>query len=281
MSAFETFILGHEAAFRLSVFAAILLLFVGLESLFPRRRRDWGRWKRWPGNLLIAALNSLVLRVALPVLAVGLAIQAGEEGWGLFNLLAWPRWLEFVAAVVLFDLLIYGQHVMFHFVPPLWRVHRMHHADLDIDATTGVRFHPIEIVISMIIKLGGVMVLGAPAAAVVMFEVILNATAMFNHSNLRMPAALDRVLRAVIVTPDMHRVHHSVLRAEHNRNFGFNLSVWDRLFGTYRAQPAAGHDGMTIGLDIYRDGRYLAPQWLLALPFVPGRPGEPEKEAPS
>jgi sterol desaturase/sphingolipid hydroxylase (fatty acid hydroxylase superfamily) len=198
---------------------------------------------------------------------------AESRGWGLFHLLDTPLWLSLVVSVAALDFAIYLQHRLFHAVPLLWRLHRMHHADLEIDVTTGARFHPIEILLSMIIKLGVVIALGAPAAAVLMFEVLLNATSMFNHGNVRLPLAADRLLRWVVVTPDMHRVHHSILPRETNSNFGFNLPWWDRLLGTYRPQPEAGHDGMTIGLDIFRDVRELRLDRLLLQPFrADGRP---------
>jgi sterol desaturase/sphingolipid hydroxylase (fatty acid hydroxylase superfamily) len=198
---------------------------------------------------------------------VGLALLGEARGWGLLNTLALPDWLSLALAVLLLDLVIYLQHVMFHAVPALWRLHRMHHADLDLDVTTGARFHPIEILLSMGLKLAAVAALGAPALAVLVFEVLLNATAMFNHANLKIPVALDRVLRWVIVTPDMHRVHHSVVPRETNSNFGFNLPWWDRLLGTYRAQPAAGHEAMTIGLEAFRAPRDLRLDRMLVQPF--------------
>ncbi|MGH7001988.1 MAG: sterol desaturase family protein, partial [Stellaceae bacterium] len=228
---------------------------------------------RWPSNLGIAALNSAILRLTSLIAAVGFAALAERHGWGLLNNLALPGWTRIVLAVVLLDLAVYLQHVMFHAVPALWRLHRMHHADLDFDVTTGARFHPIEILLSMAFKLAVVAALGAPAAGVLVFEVILNATSMFNHGNVTLPARLDRLLRWIVVTPDMHRVHHSVVPNETNSNFGFNLPWWDRLLGTYRAQPAAGHRGMTIGLDAFRDPAQLRLDRMLVQPFV-GPAGE-------
>ncbi|WP_300301370.1 sterol desaturase family protein, partial [Ferrovibrio sp.] len=219
----------------------------------PRRMLSIGRLRRWPANLGIAALNTLMLRLVAPGAAVGIAIWASGQGIGLFNMLDAPAWLAITVCVLAFDLLIYGQHVAFHKIAPLWRLHRMHHADLDIDVTTGARFHPVEILLSLGIKLVAVLLLGAPAASVLLFELLLNATSMFNHANLALPAGLDRVLRSVVVTPDMHRVHHSWHRDETDSNYGFNLPWWDRLFGTYRAQPRDGHDGMVIGLRDFRD----------------------------
>lgn len=256
-----------EPYIRLGAFLGVFALMALWEFLAPRRARAVSRWVRWPNNLGIVALNTTLVRVIFPTAAVGLALLGEQRGWGLLNALAIPDWLKIAAAVVALDLVIYLQHVMFHAVPALWRLHRMHHADLDFDVTTGARFHPVEIVLSMAIKLATVAALGAPALAVLAFEVLLNATAMFNHSNVRMPAALDRVLRWAVVTPDMHRVHHSILPYETNSNFGFNAPWWDRLFGTYRAQPEAGHETMTIGLSQFRDPREAWLDRLLTQPL--------------
>lgn len=260
-------LLAQEPLIRLSVFAGILALMAGLEAWLPRRRRSAGRWLRWPGNLGVVVLDSLVLRLVFPTAAVGLALALEGRGVGLLPWLGLPQPLAVLLAVVLLDLAIYLQHVMFHAVPLLWRLHRMHHADLDFDVTTGLRFHPVEILLSMVIKLMVVVALGAPAVAVLVFEVLLNATAMFNHANLRLPERLDRALRLLLVTPDMHRVHHSVVPRETNSNFGFNLAVWDRIFGTYRAQPAAGHEAMTIGIGQFRDPRELRLDRMLTQPL--------------
>ncbi|MCH8999762.1 MAG: sterol desaturase family protein, partial [Proteobacteria bacterium] len=215
-------ILDNEPVIRLGFFAGVLILVAAWEAARPRRARSFSRWLRWPSNFAIVALNTVVLRLIFPAAAIGMAFYAEEHGWGLFNAFEVPAALAVIASVLALDLIIYLQHVMVHAVPVLWRLHRMHHADLDIDVTTGARFHPIEILLSMVIKLAAVAVLGAPAVAVVIFEVLLNATAMFNHGNLRLPLGLDRVLRLVVVTPDMHRVHHSIVPAETNSNFGFN-----------------------------------------------------------
>ena len=265
-------ILAIEPTIRLGFFLGVFAIMAGWEALLPRRARSVSRWVRWPSNLGIVAVNTLLLRVLIPTAAVGLALTGEARGWGLLNALALPYWLSVVLAVVLLDLAIYLQHVMFHAVPALWRLHRMHHADLDFDVTTGARFHPIEILLSMALKLGVVAALGAPALAVLVFEVLLNATAMFNHANARLPERLDRVLRWIVVTPDMHRVHHSVVPRETNSNFGFNLPWWDRLLGTYRAQPAAGHMAMTIGLEQFRDQGDLRLDRMLVQPFR-GEPG--------
>ena len=239
----------------------------GLEAALPRRRRSFGRLRRWPNNLGVVVVDTLVLRLVFPTAAVGVALAAEARGIGLISWLGLPQPLAVLLAVLLLDLAIYLQHVLFHAVPALWRLHRMHHADLDFDVTTGLRFHPVEILLSMVIKLMVVVALGAPAVAVLVFEVLLNATSMFNHANLRLPAWLDRALRLVLVTPDMHRVHHSVLPRETNSNFGFNLALWDRLFGTYRAQPAAGHEAMTIGIEQFRDPGELRLDRMLTQPL--------------
>ncbi len=260
-------ILEIEPAIRLGAFLGIFAIMACWEALAPRRARSFPRWVRWPSNLGIVAVNTLLLRILIPTAAVGLALTGEARGWGLLNALALPTWLSVLLAVVLLDLAIYLQHVMFHAVPALWRLHRMHHADLDFDVTTGARFHPVEILLSMALKLGVVAALGAPALAVLVFEVLLNATSMFNHANARLPEGLDRVLRWFVVTPDMHRVHHSAVPQETNSNFGFNLPWWDRLLGTYRAQPAAGHTAMTIGLEQFREPRDLRLDRLLMQPF--------------
>jgi sterol desaturase/sphingolipid hydroxylase (fatty acid hydroxylase superfamily) len=235
--------------------------------LAPRRDLSVGRWPRWPNNLGVLLVDIVTVRVLVPTAAVGAALYASGNGWGLINLLGLRLSVASLLGFVALDLAIYLQHVVFHKVPMLWRLHRMHHADLDIDLTTGVRFHPIEIVISLAIKIAVIVALGIPAVGVVVFEVLLNATSMFNHSNVAMPGWLDRLLRLIVVTPDMHRVHHSVLRHETDSNFGFNLPWWDRLFGTYRAAPEAGHTAMTIGLPAFRDPRELRLDRLLTQPF--------------
>jgi sterol desaturase/sphingolipid hydroxylase (fatty acid hydroxylase superfamily) len=268
-------ILAIEPTIRLVFFLGVFAIVACWEGLVPRRERAVSRWVRWPNNLGIVALNTLLLRVLIPTAAIGLAVSGEERGWGLFNALEVPYWLSVVLAVVLLDFAIYLQHVMFHAVPALWRLHRMHHADLDFDVTTGARFHPIEILLSMVLKLTVVAALGAPALAVLVFEVLLNATAMFNHANARLPGGLDRVVRWIVVTPDMHRVHHSVLPRETNSNFGFNLPWWDRLLGTYRAQPKAGHTAMTIGLAQFRRPRDLRLDRMLVQPFLGQAGGVP------
>ncbi len=263
----DSLLLQSEATIRLSSFVSLLLIFALWEALNPRKIRALGRTERWFTNITLSVLNSLVLRFLFPVLAVECALVAEDKGWGLLNLLSLPFWVEFVAALLLLDLAIYAQHVLTHHWHPLWRLHKVHHADRDVDVTTAIRFHPIEIAFSMALKILLVLIIGPAAAAVIVFEIVLNGTAMFNHANIRLPTSVDRILRTVLVTPDMHRVHHSVLEAETNSNYGFNLSLWDRLFGTYRPQPSAGHDGMTIGLAPYQGVQPANFVWSLALPF--------------
>lgn len=246
-------ILEHEPTIRLGFFFGVLAVMTVWEIVAPRRPLTVSKSGRWVSNLGLVVLNTALLRVLVPITAVALASHAAERGWGVLNLVGWPAALEVALAVIVMDAAIWLQHVVFHAVPLLWRLHRVHHADLDYDVTTGARFHPIEIGLSMAIKFAVILVLGPAPAAVVLFEVILNAMAMFNHGNVGLPAGVDRVLRALVVTPDMHRVHHSVDVVETNRNFGFNLSVWDRLFGTYKAEPDAGQLGMTIGVPDFRD----------------------------
>lgn len=260
-----------EPTIRLGFFFGVLLTMALWEALAPRRERRLSRLQRWPSNLGIVVLNTLVLRLFVPMAAVGAALLSADRGWGLLNWVALPSWLEVAITIVFLDFVIYGQHVMFHHMPMLWRLHRMHHTDVELDVTSGARFHPIEILASMIIKLGVVTALGAPAQGVLIFEVLLNATAMFNHSNVRIADGIDRLVRLVIVTPDMHRVHHSVVPRETHSNFGFNLPWWDRLCGTYRDQPEAGHDGMTIGLDEFRGPREQVLDRMLTQPFRDGR----------
>lgn len=252
-------LLEYEPLIRMACFLGILAAMAAWEVWSPRRRREIPRLLRWTSNLGIVVIDTILLRLIFPVVAVGLALVAEERGWGLFNVFAAPGWLAFVVAILALDFAIYLQHVMFHAVPALWRLHRMHHADLEFDVTTGLRFHPVEILLSMGIKLAVVAALGPPAVAVLVFEVLLNGTSMFNHGNVRIPTAVDRVLRWIVVTPDMHRVHHSIHRNETNSNFGFNLPWWDRLLGTYRAQPKEGHEAMTIGIEQFRTRRDL---WL-------------------
>jgi sterol desaturase/sphingolipid hydroxylase (fatty acid hydroxylase superfamily) len=260
-------LLAHEPLVRLLAFAGIFAAMAASEIAAPRREQQLGRAGRWPSNVGVVILDTVLVRLVFPTTAVGLALLAEARGWGLFHALELPVWAGVPLAVIALDLAIYLQHVLFHAVPALWRLHRMHHADLEFDVTTGARFHPIEILLSMGIKLGVIAALGTAAIGVLLFEVLLNATSMFNHSNVRMPNRLDRVLRWIVVTPDMHRVHHSIAERETNSNFGFNLPWWDRLFGTYRDQPAAGHLGMTIGIEQFRDPAEQRLDRMLTQPF--------------
>ncbi|MCZ6895903.1 MAG: sterol desaturase family protein [Gammaproteobacteria bacterium] len=264
----EGFILESEPVIRLSAFFGVFAAVAFWEVLAPRRERAFSRLTRWPNNIGIVVFNTVVLRIGFPTAAVGIALAAEANGWGLLNAFPLPAGLAVLLSVVIMDFAIYLQHVLVHAVPALWRVHRMHHADLDYDVTTGARFHPIEIVISMGLKLMVVGALGAPALAVIIFEVILNATSMFNHGNVRLPQNADRMLRLILVTPDMHRVHHSVIPEETNSNFGFSLPWWDRLFGTYTDQPQDGHEGMSIGIEQFRESRDLRLDRMLIQPLL-------------
>ena len=270
-------LLSREPMLRLGVFLGIFALMSGWECVAGRRGRTVPRLRRWPCNLGVAVLDSLLVRFVAPAGAVGFALFTEAHGCGLLHLAGWPAWLEITAAVVVLDFAIYVQHRLFHWVPVLWRLHRMHHADVDVDVTTGARFHPAEILLSLGLKCLVIAALGAPAVSVLVFEVLLNATAMFNHSNVRVPDAVERVLRCFVVTPDLHRVHHSILRREMASNFGFNLPWWDWLFGTYRAQPEAGHNGMSLGLEQFRDPTELRLDRLLTQPF---RSASPEDRGP-
>ena len=267
------FVSLNEPAIRLGFFIGIFALVAVWEFAMPRRRLSQPRWLRWYGNIGIVALNTMIVRLLFPLAPVGLAVLAESRGWGILNLVALPLWLEIAVSLVVLDLVIYLQHVVFHAVPVLWRLHRMHHADLDVDVTTGSRFHPVEIILSVLLKMAAVIVIGPPAVAVLVFDAVLNGTSMFNHGNVRLPPALDRVLRWFVVTPDMHRLHHSDLPAETNSNFGFNLPWWDRLFGTYRTQPELGHEAMTLGLDIFRKPGELHLHRMLAQPLRRGSRG--------
>jgi len=265
----ENFAIDNEAGLRLGCFVAIFAVMLVWELIRPRRVLTVSRRNRWPANLGLLAINTLLLRLLFPAAAVGLAFSMSDLQWGLFNRVDLPYWLEVAAAVLLLDLGIYVQHLAMHRVPLLWRLHRVHHADLDIDMTTGSRFHSIEILLSMLYKWLLILLLGPALFAVLVFEVLLNGMALFNHANVRLPTGVDRVLRALLVTPDMHRVHHSILRRETDSNYGFNLSLWDRIFKTYVAQPAQGHDGMTIGIPDFRNLRQVdGLPGMLALPFV-------------
>ncbi len=268
MNELSDWIMRHEPVLRLSCFLGIFLSVAVFEAFLPRRKLLHSKLYRWANNLSIVVLSSLILRFAVPWLAVDAAHWAQGRELGLFNVITLPLWIKIVLTIVLLDLVVYAQHVLFHRVGFLWRLHRMHHADLDYDLTTALRFHPVEIVLSMLVKVAAVAAMGAPAAGVVAFEIILNGTALFNHGNLRLPLPLDKGLRWLLVTPDMHRVHHSVVRCETDSNYGFCLPWWDRMFATYRDQPGAGHEGMTIGLEYFRDPVELRIDKMLRQPFI-------------
>ncbi|EDZ67796.1 hypothetical protein NOC27_1123 [Nitrosococcus oceani AFC27] len=269
MANLSEFILSQEIPLRLGFFLGIFGLMALWELAAPRRKLSVSKPVRWLNNLALVFFNTLLLRWLFPAAAVGMAVFASEHNWGLFNIYPLPLWWAVALSVLILDFAIWLQHVMFHAVPALWRLHRVHHADLDFDLTTGIRFHPLEIVLSMGIKFTAIAVLGPPVVAVIIFEILLNATSMFNHSNVYLPIPLDKILRRFLVTPDMHRVHHSVEDDETNSNFGFNLPWWDRLLGTYRDQPRAGHKTMDIGIHTFRNLCHCA--WLpgmLRLPFI-------------
>lgn len=262
----------HELALRLGAFGAVLAVLAAWEAFAPRRRQAIARGRRWPANLGVAILSAVAVRLLFPVAAVAVALIAEQRGWGLLGWIDLAPWVEVVIAFVALDLLIYAQHVLFHRLPALWRLHRMHHSDLELDVTTGVRFHPLEIVLSMLIKIGAVALIGAPAAAVLIFEVVLNAASMFNHANIGLGARTEPLLRLMLVTPEMHQVHHSIVRPETDSNFGFCLPWWDRLFGTYRDRPEAGLAAMTIGLAAFRELDELRLDRMLVQPLKRDRP---------
>ncbi len=267
----------YESLIRLASFCVVFILMASWELVAPLRPLAISRPRRWFANLALSLLDTLLVRAALPTAAVGVAMVAAGRGWGLLNLLGWPGWVQLPLAVVALDLLVYLQHVLFHALPLMWRFHMVHHSDLDVDVTTGVRFHPVEILVSAVIKVGAVALLGAPALAVLVFEALLNATSLFNHSNVRMSRGVERVLRWIVVTPDMHRIHHSADRRETDSNFGFNLPWWDRLLGTYRPDPLRGQEGLTLGLEQFREPDRLTLPRILALPFVGARGGPPDR----
>jgi sterol desaturase/sphingolipid hydroxylase (fatty acid hydroxylase superfamily) len=266
MDAATTFI-PPETLVRLGFFAAIFFIVALGEKIAPRRNLLKSRFKRWISNLGMQIIDVVVLRLVFPVFPVGLAVICAQRGWGLLNYYPITPLPALIIGVLALDFVIYLQHRMFHFVPVFWRVHMVHHTDEDIDVTTAVRFHPLEIILSLLFKIAAVAAIGAPPLSVLIFEVMLNGASMFNHGNIRIPLYFDRVIRMVLVTPDMHRVHHSVVVRETNSNYGFSFSWWDRLFGTYKAQPQEGHDKMKIGLNGYHDDRSLKLSALLTMPF--------------
>jgi len=261
------FISQNEASLRMGVFVVILLLMMAAETLMPRKARVQRRGLRWLSNMGLVVIDSLIVRLVFPIVAVGVASYAAAQGWGLLNIIALPDWAAVLIAIIILDMMIYWQHVISHKWAPLWALHKVHHSDRDIDVTTALRFHPAEIILSMVFKMALVLTLGAPVIAVIIFEIILNGCAMFNHSNVRVPPAFDKALRAVMVTPDMHRVHHSIIERETNSNYGFSTSLWDRIFKSYIPQPKDGHDDMTIGLSEYQDKSPANLLWALLLPF--------------
>ncbi len=256
-----------ELIIRLSFFFGIFAIMALWELKAPRRPLRSSKRFRWLNNIGITFFNTLLLRLLFPAAAIGVALYASQQQWGVFNQVGLPLWFEVIIAVIILDLCIYWQHRLFHRVPLLWQLHMMHHSDVDLDVTSGARFHPIEIILSMLIKMAIICLLGPAIVAILIFETILNAVAMFNHSNVRIPTEIDRCLRRFVVTPDMHRVHHSVIKTETNSNYGFNLPWWDHLFGSYCAQPAKGHDNMTIGLDQFQQSHTQTFRWMLSLPF--------------
>lgn len=262
------FIIDNEVLLRFAFFAGVFVLMSVWEIFAPRRVLKASKSVRWFNNLAVTALNSFLLRLIFPAAAVGAAFIAEERNWGIFNMVQVPEGIAGFLGIVTLDLTIYAQHVFFHKIPIFWRFHRMHHTDLDVDVTTGARFHPVEIILSMVIKFSMVILIGIPAWSVVTFEVLLNATSMFNHSNIFMNQRIDRVLRTFVVTPDMHRIHHSVIIKETDSNFGFNLPWWDHLFRTYRHQPIRGHKEMALGLANYREKKWLTLPWMLVTPFA-------------
>lgn len=269
-------LISLEAEIRLGFFLGILVLIAAWEVFRPKRQQAYSRLQRWPSNIGIVALNTLIVRILFPAAAVGVAEYARINQLGLLNHIDLGVTVEVILAILILDAAIYFQHVMFHALPLLWRLHRVHHADPDFDVTTGARFHPIEIILSMLIKAAVIILLGPAALAVMIFEILLSATAMFNHGNISLPEAVDRYLRLALVTPDMHRVHHSVEINETNSNFGFNLPWWDRLFGTYIAQPQAGHQNMTIGLTTFTDKKQITQlPGMLLIPFLREKPRYP------
>lgn len=258
---------ASETTIRLAIFASVFVTMALAEALWPRKKRTQPRGERWLTNLGMVVVDSITVRIIFPIVAVGVAQYASAQGYGLMNLIALPFWLKVIISVVLLDMAIYWQHVASHKIPMLWRVHRVHHVDRDIDASTGNRFHPIEIVLSMLYKFVIIFLLGPAAFGVFLFEVLLNGSAMFNHANVKLPLGIDKVLRVLFVTPDMHRVHHSHHRDETDSNYGFNLAIWDRLFGTYIDQPRDGHDEMVIGMKNYTDDKPSNLLWALLFPF--------------
>lgn len=258
----------NETTWRISIFMGLLMLFCALEAFFPRRARIAKRRQRWPTNMIMMIISTVLIRMLGPIAAMSMALWVSTQHIGLLNLVELPAGLEIVLGFIALDFMIYLQHVLSHKIPLFWRFHKVHHTDRDLDASSALRFHPVEIVASMVYKCGVILLIGPAVLTVLIFEMVLNGAAMFNHANMRLPLALDKALRAIIVTPDMHRVHHSVIERETNSNYGFNFSIWDRLFRTYRAQPEAGHEGMTLGLEEHQTDAPNTLLWSLMLPFA-------------
>ena len=267
-----TSLLQHENSIRLGTFVCVFVVMAIIEHLAPRRKLHVNKQKRWFTNFGLVIVDTITLRLIMPFAAIAVASISVEKGWGIFAFTPLPVWLEIIFAIILLDLLIYAQHVASHKIPLLWRVHKVHHVDRDLDVTSGFRFHPIEIILSMLFKFLCIIALGAPVIAIFLFEVILNASAMFNHSNIKLAISVDSKLRNVIMTPDAHRVHHSAIQQETDTNYGFFLSCWDKLFNTYHAQPKLGHDKMTIGLGEHQTEQPSSLLWCLALPFQSNKP---------
>ncbi|MEO0635419.1 MAG: sterol desaturase family protein [Pseudomonadota bacterium] len=261
------FIATYEPIIRSSVFLGLFLTLAATELFAPRSEHVEAKGARWFTNWSIFIIDILVLRLAFKTAAVGIAVWASVNGYGLFNAVGWPLWLEGLIVFLILDFAVWASHVASHKIPIFWRIHRMHHADTNIDVTTALRFHPIEIMLSMLFKVAVIIALGAPAVAVIIFEIVLNGMAMFNHSNIKLPLGVDRFLRWLVVTPDMHRIHHSSEQPETDSNYGFNLAIWDRIFATYTQEPKLGHDGIEIGLKEYQDKRPTQLPWSLSLPF--------------
>lgn len=258
----------YESYIRLGSFLAIFALLTIWEISSPKRKLLQLRYFRWFCNIGLITISSILVRFIIPTAAVGIALHVEQEQLGFLNLYELPFIVKFILAFVLMDLAIYFQHVMFHALPLFWRFHRVHHSDLDCDITTGLRFHPFEMIISIIFKFLIITSIGAPVLAVVFFEIILNAASMFTHSNIKIPSVIESMVRWFIVTPDMHRIHHSIKENETNSNFGFFISIWDRLLGTYIHEPAQGHVNMQIGLRKFREPKWQNLRWLIYLPFV-------------
>lgn len=282
---FSNFIAAHEPTIRLSVFVGLFAILAISEYLRPRRKLTAPKGSRWFTNAAIVVIDSVLVRLIFPAAAVGVALWAQSNGYGLFNTVQAPVWVAGLVCIVALDFAVWFSHLLSHKVPMFWRFHRMHHSDTDIDVTTAIRFHPVEIILSMLYKVAWVVALGAPAWSVILFEIILNGVAMFNHSNLKLPLWLDKVLRAIVVTPDMHRVHHSTIPHETDSNYGFNFPFWDKMFGTYIPQPKLGHDEMSIGLSQWQDERPTKLGWALSVPLLPmkqeGLPKKQERDAAS